>query len=129
MKRFHMHFGVKDFENSILFCLVIFGQKPVKQKSDYAKWLLEDPRLNFAISTRSDEVGVNHVGIQVEEESKLIEITERLKKADLCSYAESKKSWVQDPSGIAWETYQNRGDAEVYTRWAEPAVVEESCCG
>lgn len=87
-----MHVGMKDLERSIQFYSTLFGQKPVKQKADYVKWLLEDPRLNFAISTRSEEVGVNHVGIQVEHEGELTEITERLKKADLGVYDEGEPS-------------------------------------
>ena len=110
MKRFHIHVGVKSIEKSVQFFSTFFGQKPTKLKEDYAKWMLEDPRVNFAISTRSNEVGVDHLGIQVEEGSELEEITERLKNAVLgiydegettCCYAESKKAWVQDPSGIA----------------------------
>ncbi len=147
MKRFHIHVGVKDLDQSVQFYSTLFGQKPIKLKNDYAKWLLDDPRLNFAISTRSDEVGVNHLGIQVENSSELEEITERLKKADLgvydegettCCYAESNKAWVSDPTGIAWEAYQNMADAEVFSRPKEveddgscctPDDSEQDCCG
>jgi catechol-2,3-dioxygenase len=138
MKRFHIHVGVKNLENSIQFYSTLFGQKPIKQKNDYAKWLLDDPHLNFAISTRSGEERVNHLGIQVEESNELEEITERLKKADLgvydegevtCCYAESNKAWVKDPSGIAWEAYQNMNDAEVYTTEEVSEESEGNCCG
>lgn len=133
MKRFHIHVGVKDLNHSIEFYSTLFGQKPAKVKEDYAKWMLEDPRINFAISTRSDE-GIDHLGIQVDENCELTELTERLKKADLgiydegtttCCYAESSKAWVKDPSGIAWETYQTMADAEVFSK---KAVVSASAC-
>jgi hypothetical protein len=98
--------------------------------------MLEDPRLNFAISTRSNESGVDHLGIQVENPAELGEIMERLKKADLgvydegettCCYAESNKAWVKDPSGLAWEAYQNMGDAEIFNQRNE-ASDESDCC-
>ena len=135
MKRFHMHVGVKDIEKSVQFYSALFGQKPTKLKEDYAKWMLDDPRVNFAISTRCDVSGVNHLGIQVENPSELTEITTRLKNADLklhdegeatCCYATSNKAWVFDPTGMPWEAYQNMGDAEVYS---EPrAETESECC-
>lgn len=139
MKRFHIHVGVKNIEQSVQFYSTLFGQKPIKLKPDYAKWLLDDPRLNFAISTRTDEVGVNHLGIQVEVPSELEEITTRLKNADLgiqdegettCCYAKSNKAWVTDPAGIAWEAYQNMGDAEVFSdvSGTDEDSDESSCC-
>ena len=137
MKRFHIHVGVTDLEKSVQFYSTLFGQKPTKLKEDYAKWMLEDPRLNFAISTRSNEQGVDHVGIQVENAPELAEITERLKKADLsvydegettCCYAESNKAWVKDPSGLAWETYQNMADADVYSAKQKSESDGASCC-
>jgi len=136
MKRFHIHIGVKDLDHSIQFYSTLFGQKPTKLKSDYAKWLLDDPRLNFAISTRSDKTGVNHLGIQVENASELNEITTRLKEANLgvydegettCCYAESNKAWISDPSGVAWETYQNMADADVYSH-PKDVRDESNCC-
>lgn len=136
MMRFHLHVGVKDLEQSVQFYSTLFGKAPTKLKGDYAKWMLEDPRLNFAISTRSNVEGVDHLGIQVEEASELVEITKRLKDADIgvfdegettCCYAESSKAWIKDPSGLAWETYQNMGDAEVYGERAKE-MASESCC-
>jgi catechol-2,3-dioxygenase len=136
MKRFHIHVGVKDISESVQFYSTLFGQKPTKLKDDYAKWILDDPRLNFAISTRTKSQGVDHLGIQVEEGSELAEITKRLKNADLkifdegettCCYAESNKVWVQDPSGLAWETYQNMADAEVFGE-KEKAKAADACC-
>jgi catechol 2,3-dioxygenase-like lactoylglutathione lyase family enzyme len=147
MKRFHIHVGVNNLELSIQFYSTLFGQEPIKRKPDYAKWMLEDPRLNFAISTRSQRQGVDHLGIQVESPDELNELTERLKKADVgiydegettCCYANSNKAWVTDPSGIAWETYQNMGDAEIYSEPKKeskdeccvPSITKtESCCG
>lgn len=135
MKRFHIHVGVKDLNNSIQFYSTLFGQQPSKVKSDYAKWMLEDPKVNFAISTRVNNEGVDHLGIQVEQAHELDEISERLKKADLgvygegettCCYANSNKAWVKDPSGIAWEAYQTMADAEVFSKKVETAP--QSCC-
>lgn len=137
MKRFHIHVGVKDLEKAVSFYSALFGQKPAKAKEDYAKWMLEDPRINFAISTRGKEQGVDHLGIQVDEGSELTELTERLKKADLgvynegettCCYAESKKAWVQDPAGIAWEAYHTMADAELFNGNPEQAEAASACC-
>lgn len=134
MKRFHIHVGVKDLNHSIQFYSTLFGQQPSKVKDDYAKWMLEDPRINFAISTRVNVGGVDHLGIQVDEISELHEITERLKKADLgiygegattCCYAESEKAWVKDPAGIAWEAYHTMNDAEVFS---EKKPATNACC-
>lgn len=145
MKRFHVHVGVKDLEQSVRFYSTLFGQKPSKLKSDYAKWMLEDPRLNFAISTGAGSEGVNHLGFQVDAPEELAELTARLKKADLevtdegeavCCYARSVKAWVQDPAGMPWEAYQTMADADVYkgeskseSECCVPAAGEESCCG
>lgn len=134
MKRFHIHVGVKDLEKSVQFYSTLFGVKPAKQKEDYAKWMLEDPRINFAISTLTKGSGVDHLGIQVDEPKELEELTERLKKADLgvydegettCCYAKSDKAWVEDPSGVAWETYRTMADAEVYK---DKSASESDCC-
>lgn len=146
MKRFHIHVGVKDLGKSVQFYSTLFGQEPAKLKVDYAKWMLEDPRINFAISTLTKDTGVDHLGIQVDEPKELEELTERLKKADLgvydegettCCYAKSDKAWVEDPSGVAWETYRTMADAEVFRDKSESAVEccptedesETSCCG
>lgn len=137
MKRFHIHVGVKNLEQSVHFYSTLFGQKPSKLKEDYAKWMLEDPKLNFAISTRTNQEGVDHLGIQVENVSELSEISERLKKADLeicdegettCCYAKSEKAWVADPSGIAWEAYQNMGDADIFSEKSEASSKEDAAC-
>lgn len=135
MKRFHIHVGVKNLEASVQFYSTLFGQNPIKLKSDYAKWLLDDPMLNFAISTRTGDEGVDHLGIQVDDANELTEITERLKNADLklqdegettCCYSKSNKAWVTDPAGVAWETYQNMADVEVFSE--KPADDDSACC-
>lgn len=138
-KRFHVHVGVRDLEASIRFYSTLFGQAPAKRKADYAKWMLEDPRLNFAISTRVSTEGVDHLGFQVEDDADLEAVSQRLKSAQMdvlelgattCCYAESKKTWVTDPSGIAWETYRTMGDAEVFHKAApsnDAEVTQASC--
>jgi catechol-2,3-dioxygenase len=137
MKRFHIHVGVKDLNNSIQFYSTLFGQRPTKVKEDYAKWMLDDPRINFAISTRSGKEGVDHLGMQVDEEHELAEISERLKKADLgvfdegsttCCYAESSKAWVKDPAGIAWEAYHTMADAETFNGKPKLGPQAAACC-
>jgi catechol 2,3-dioxygenase-like lactoylglutathione lyase family enzyme len=133
MKRFHVHVGVKNLNESIQFYSTLFGQKPTKLKEDYAKWMLEDPKINFAISERGNKVGVDHLGIQVDNEVDLSEMTNRLKTADLevydegasvCCYAESNKAWAKDPSGIAWEAYHTMAEAEVF---GDSAIKVASC--
>ena len=146
MKRIHIHVGVDKLDESIRFYSAIFGAQPVKTKVDYAKWLLEDPRINFAISTRASKKGVDHLGIQVDENAELAEIRERVKAAELavfdegetvCCYARSEKSWVQDPAGIAWEAYRTMEDAQMFsskaagsasTCCAEQPVSKTACC-
>lgn len=141
MKRFHVHLGVKDLQESVRFYSTLFGQEPSKLKNDYAKWMLEDPRVNFAISTRVKSDGVDHFGLQVDEDSELEEITKRLKSAELtlfgegeavCCYAESKKAWVKDPTGNAWEAYRTMADAEVFHEKPKTCTPspdgKNSCC-
>ncbi len=135
MKRFHIHIGVDDLERSINFYSELFGEKPTKVRSDYAKWFLEDPRVNFAISTRVQNSGVDHLGIQVDGDGELDELREKMQLADMslydegevvCCYSHSDKSWVKDPAGIAWETYQIMGDANVYSRKVH--ADRDDCC-
>lgn len=135
MKRFHIHVGIEKLDESIRFYSTMFGAEPVKTKPDYAKWLLDDPRVNFAISMRAKKNGMDHLGIQVEEEHELTELRERLKAGDMavteegetvCCYAKSDKSWIQDPAGIAWETYRTMEDAQLFSGHAEHA--ESACC-
>jgi catechol 2,3-dioxygenase-like lactoylglutathione lyase family enzyme len=134
MKRFHIHVGVEHLDESIRFYSALFGAEPVKTKSDYAKWLLEDPRVNFAISTRAKK-GVDHLGIQVEEEHELTELRNRLQAGEMavveegetvCCYARSDKSWIQDPAGIPWEAYRTMEDVQLFSGHADQA--ESTCC-
>ena len=135
MKRIHIHVGVEKLDESIRFYSAIFGAQPVKTKADYAKWMLEDPRVNFAISTRASKNGVDHLGIQVEENEELEELRGRIRSADravfdegetVCCYANSEKSWVQDPAGIAWEAYRTMEDAQIFSTKIRGS--ETACC-
>jgi catechol 2,3-dioxygenase-like lactoylglutathione lyase family enzyme len=123
MKRLHVHMSVDDLDRSIRFYSTLFASAPTVVKPDYAKWMLEDPRVNFAISARGRAAGVDHLGIQVENEDELAEVYDRLKRAEApvlevgattCCYAESEKSWVIDPQGVAWETFHTTGESTVY---------------
>jgi len=123
MKRFHVHVAVSDLRKSIAFYAAIFGEQPAVVKADYAKWMLEDPRINFAISHRGHAPGVNHLGLQAEDEAELEAIHANLQKADMtvlpekgahCCYAKSDKYWVTDPQGIAWESFRSLGSVPLY---------------
>lgn len=123
MKRLHVHLSVADLDEGIEFYSQMFDAKPTKTKSDYAKWQLDDPMVNFAISTRSSQIGLDHLGIQVDSEEDLQQLNTRLQKADIeagqldsttCCYAESVKSWSFDPAGIPWENFITLQDAEIY---------------
>ena len=123
MKRLHVHVAVPDLGKSIAFYTTLFGAEPVKVKTDYAKWMLDDPRVNFAISRRGRAPGIDHVGVQVDTRAELDEIANRLKAAGQstfeeeavnCCYAQGDKSWVSDPSGVRWETFHTFGDATIY---------------
>ncbi len=123
MKRLHVHVAVADIEQSTKFYSHLFGCAPTVQKTDYAKWMLDDPRINFAISARGRQPGLDHLGIQAENQDELMEVSARLKSANLkvldegvttCCYAKSEKAWVIDPQGIAWETFLTTGQSTVY---------------
>ena len=123
MKRLHVHVSVKDLSASIRFYRTLFDAEPVVTKSDYAKWMLEDPRVNFAISTDRQPVGINHLGFQVETDEELRGMRAQLEAADArmlaesdqaCCYAKSDKYWVTDPTGIAWETFHTLGSIPIY---------------
>jgi len=140
MKRFHVHVAVNDLDKSIAFYSAMFGEQPAVVKTDYAKWMLEDPRVNFAISNRGQEPGVNHLGLQAEDDAELEAIHANLKKADTtvlpemgahCCYAKSDKYWVTDPQGIAWESFRSLGSIPLFGgEDTEPAVVEPAAnCG
>jgi catechol 2,3-dioxygenase-like lactoylglutathione lyase family enzyme len=123
MKRLHLHVAVDDLTQSIGFYSALFAAEPAVVKSDYAKWMLEDPRVNFAISTRGRKAGLDHLGIQVESQGELHEVYGRLRKAGgevveqgqvTCCYAQSEKAWIDDPSGISWETFFTTGESTQY---------------
>ena len=123
MKRFHVHVGVIDVEQSIRFYSTLFGAEPSVSKADYAKWMLDDPRINFAISQRGSQHGVNHLGIQVESDDELTAMRAQLSKADAnmtieeganCCYAKSDKLWTTDPQGVAWETFHSLGSIPIF---------------
>ena len=124
MKRLHVHVGVTDLSTSIGFYSTLFGAEPTVTKDDYAKWMLEDPRVNFAISSGNHAAkGIEHLGIQVESGEELTEVYDRLRAADrpvleegatTCCYSKSEKSWIADPDGIVWEAFLTNGDATVY---------------
>jgi catechol 2,3-dioxygenase-like lactoylglutathione lyase family enzyme len=123
MSRFHVHLGVADLATSTRFYTALFGAEPTVLKADYAKWLLEAPPVNFAISHGRGAVGIHHLGIQAEDEGELAEIYSHLKAADgpvleegetTCCYAKSEKSWISDPQGLAWETFLTHGESTIY---------------
>lgn len=123
MKRLHVHVSVEDIQSSVGFYSALFAAEPIVVKADYAKWMLEDPRVNFAISTRGREPGLDHLGIQVESTDELHEVYARLRKAGgniieqgqtACCYAKSEKSWIDDPAGIAWEAFHTIGESTTY---------------
>ena len=145
MKRLHVHVVVPDLESSIAFYSTLFAAAPSKRQPDYAKWMLDDPRVNFAISTRDTRnAGVDHVGIQVDSRAELDELANRLKRAGAstfdeeattCCYAKSDKTWVNDPAGVRWETFYTFGDATTYGEDVKPAPIDakreagKACCG
>lgn len=139
MKRFHVHLHVEDFDQSVAFYSKLFAAAPARRESDYAKWMLEDPPVNFAISTRGTSTGVDHLGIQADSAEELAELKARAESADLalrdegettCCYARSDKHWVTDPQGIAWEHFHSLGNIPVFNEKAEPAPAEAApvCC-
>jgi catechol 2,3-dioxygenase-like lactoylglutathione lyase family enzyme len=141
MKRMHVHVSVTDLEASIRFYSELFAAEPTVRKVDYAKWMLDDPRVNFAISRRAAAAGIEHLGIQVESSTELAEVYARLKRADgpvleegltTCCYAESEKSWIGDPQGIQWETFLTTGESATYghdpVRAAVGDAPKAACC-
>ena len=137
MKRFHVHLHVSDLAASLAFYSKLFAAEPARVEADYAKWMLEDPKVNFAISARGAEAGVDHVGIQVESTGELAELAGRLKAAGettrdqegaSCCYAKSDKSWVSDPSGLRWETFYTFGEATTYGEDDVPDMAPKAAC-
>jgi len=137
MKRFHVHAHVEDLQASIAFYSKMFGAEPARIESDYAKWMLEDPRINFAIYTRGGKPGVDHLGIQTDTAEELLELKQRAAAADLalldegettCCYARSEKHWVTDPQGIAWEHFHTLDSMRVFSEQRAPAEASSACC-
>ena len=144
MKRFHVHVSVHDLEQSIRFYSTLFGTQPAVKKDDYAKWMLEDPRINFAISTHPGrtKTGIDHLGLQAENGEELEDIGQRLAAADVattaqknasCCYAKSDKYWTIDPQGVAWESFHTLDSVPVYGDDRRTKVTEKkaagACCG
>ena len=139
MKRIHGHVGVHDLDQSIRFYAALFAAEPTVRKDDYAKWQLEDPRVNFAISTRGKKGGLDHLGIQAESGAELEELGARLAQADTpvlpqkgaaCCYAKGDKYWTLDPQGIPWESFHTLGTVPVFGSDAvrETAESKAACC-
>jgi catechol 2,3-dioxygenase-like lactoylglutathione lyase family enzyme len=140
MKRFHVHLGVADLEQSIRFYSALFAAEPSVRHSDYAKWQLEDPSVNFAISTRGKTAGLDHLGIQAEDDAELEQLGSRLAQADVallpqknaaCCYARSDKYWTLDPQGIAWESFHTLDSIPVFgadTAARAPTESAKACC-
>ncbi len=123
MKRMHVHVSVESIPDAIGFYSALFAAQPSVTKPDYAKWMLDDPRVNFAISTRGRAPGLDHLGIQVEDAGELREVYARLDNAGrnvreegqtTCCYARSEKAWIDDPAGISWETFLTTGESTIY---------------
>ena len=139
MKRFHVHVSVDDLAANIRFYTTVFGQEPTVRKDDYAKWMIDDPRINFAISNRGHQAGVNHLGLQVESDDELAQLRSRVASADValtdqtnasCCYVRSNKYWVMDPQGVPWETYRTMESIETFgedTR-TRTAATGSACC-
>jgi protein-tyrosine-phosphatase/catechol 2,3-dioxygenase-like lactoylglutathione lyase family enzyme len=136
MKRFHVHIHVDDLARSIAFYSRLFAAEPARVEADYAKWMLDDPRVNFAISTRGDKPGLDHLGFQVDDAAELAQLKDRAEAADMalldegatsCCYARSEKHWVTDPQGIAWEHFHTLGNIPVFNE-AGKIPVAGACC-
>src|ERR687891_91926 len=138
VKRLHVHVAVHDLQQSIRFYSALFAAEPAVKKDAYAKWMLDDPRVNFAISTRSSKAGLDHLGIQAENADELEELGTRLAQADVaitaqkgasCCYAKSDKYWTVDPQGIAWESFHTLDSAPMYGQDTREKPAAAACCG
>ena len=137
MKRFHVHVAVDNLEANVRFYSTVFGARPTVEKPDYAKWMLEDPRVNFAISQRGAKPGVDHLGFQVDSDEELSALRKQVADAEIaaldqpdatCCYARSDKYWITDPQGVAWETYRTLGEAEIYGAETRKSEQAAACC-
>jgi catechol 2,3-dioxygenase-like lactoylglutathione lyase family enzyme len=137
MKRFHVHLHVDDLATSIGFYSRLFAAEPARREGDYAKWMLDDPPVNFAISTRGAQPGIDHLGIQTDDAAELAALKARAEAADMalldegetsCCYARSEKHWITDPQGIAWEHFHTLGNIPVFNEAASAAGTRSACC-
>ena len=139
MKRFHVHVAVSDLAASVRFYSAMFATMPTVHKSDYAKWMLDDPRINFAISRRGLAPGVDHLGIQVDSDADLSELRQQIAATEIeaveqthaaCCYAESNKYWITDPQGIAWETFHTLSNIPTFGEDQKSASRDSAhaCC-
>ncbi len=137
MKRFHVHVHVDDLARSIGFYSKLFAAQPTRVENDYAKWMLDDPRINFAISTRGSKPGIDHLGFQTDDPEELAALKARAEAADMalldegettCCYARSEKHWVTDPQGIAWEQFHTLSNIPLFSEGAKPAESAAACC-
>ena len=137
MKRMHVNMKVTDLAASMRFYAGLFGAAPSVVKADYAKWMLDDPRVNFAISTHGQGAGLDHLGIQAEDSGELAETYARMKSAEgpvleqgntVCCYAQSEKSWITDPDGVAWEAFLTHGESTVYGDGSGETPARAACC-
>ena len=137
MKRLHVHLSVADLDESVRFYSTLFASRPTVQKGDYAKWMLDDPRVNFAISKREKVTGIRHLGIQVDDRAELAEVYGRIEHTQrpvlnegktTCCYAKSEKNWVEDPQGVQWETFLTTGESTVYGGDAVEGTRARQCC-
>lgn len=137
MKRFHVHLHVDELEKNIAFYTALFNQPPTRTEIDYAKWMLADPPVNFALSTRGQQAGLDHLGFQVDSDHELQELKDRARRADIaqldagestCCYARSEKYWVTDPQGIAWEQFHTLDSIPVFSQRAATDTSSATCC-
>jgi catechol 2,3-dioxygenase-like lactoylglutathione lyase family enzyme len=137
MKRFHVHVHVEDLAKSVTFYSRLFAAEPTRLEGDYAKWMLDDPRINFAISTRGGKPGVDHLGFQTDDAQELAELKARAEAADMavfdegatsCCYARSEKHWVTDPQGVAWEHFHTLANIPLFSDKAPQGQAATACC-
>ena len=137
MKRFHVHVAVDDLNANIRFYSTVLGAQPTVQKPDYAKWMLDDPRINFAISKRGAKTGIDHLGFQVDSDEELTTLRKQVAGAEIaaidqrdatCCYARSDQYWITDPQGLAWETYRTLSEAAIYGSATVKEDASAACC-
>jgi lactoylglutathione lyase len=137
MKRFHLHLHVDDLNRNVSFYSQLFAAQPSRIEADYAKWMLDDPPVNFAISTRGNKPGIDHLGIQTDDAEELALLKARAQAADMtlldegattCCYARSEKHWITDPQGVAWEYFHTLGNIPVFNEAPQPAPARAAAC-